>query len=105
MAKTLSVTTTPPSSSATPTPMIATIDGRAGSPCGEHADRHGEHDRNDRGENRERDGRLDTLKNQRRHRAIAEYRDAEIALQCIGEPERELLVKRQIETEFCADRL
>ena len=83
----------------------AAIDRRAGAPCGEHADRHGERDCDDRGENRERDGRLDALEEQRRHRAIAEDRDAEIALQRAGEPQDELLVKRQIETELAADRL
>jgi hypothetical protein len=68
------------------------------------ADRDGERHRDEQGRQRERQRRLEPLRDQPGDREVGEDRDAEVALCQAPQPDRELLDHRPVEPELGAHR-
>jgi len=71
---------------------------------GDHADRHGDADREDQRAGGKRQGRFDTLGDQFGDGLLEEVALAEIAAQDVADPDPELLPDRQLEAELLANR-
>ena len=74
-------------------------------PRRDHAHRNGDAERQDQGQDHQRDGRLDPLRDHVGDRQVGEDRGAQIAVQDVPEPVDEAHQERPVEAERGADAL